>query len=161
MKRAQFPARGSIVTRRLVPVSPPARAAGESDASYAERSAWCSALADVEVDVALLGDLEVIALNHKYTLWGVNEERRRRDLEAAGQPLTAMTLQGMSELRALQRETVSLAVRAVRGVDVGGLASEDATGGSLTDLLADAGILADVATLARDAQAPRPSQMER
>lgn len=160
MKRAKFPAPGSVVTRRpfIVPSAP---AEGESTAAFERRRAWCEALAHVEVDVRLLRDDPVNELRQAFVVWSVAEEKRKADLEAAGQHVPVLTPEGRAEVRELQRRTIRETIVAVRGVDVGEVESDALTGDDLINLLADAGLLADIATVGRDAQTPTPQQLER
>lgn len=159
MKRARFPARGSVVTRPLAPA--PTRGETESNEAWAARVALVEALSGVEVDVVLLGRAELVDLSHRFAVWGATEERRKRDAEAAGQPITVLSSEGTAELRALQRAIVTTQVRGVRGLTVGDQDSEGLSSDALADLIDAAGLLADVANLARAAQSPTPVQMER
>lgn len=169
-KRAVFPGRGSVVTRKLVD-GPVVREEGEDADSYKRRAALCAALEGVEVDVILLGRDEGVALSYRLQVILAADERRKAEAMSAGAPVpSAYALETARELREYHRIVIAggdlegtripAGVREVRGLDVGGVSSEGVSGAELARLLDEAGLLADVSRIVRAAQSPTPRQVE-
>lgn len=158
-KRARFPARGSVVTRAY-PVEKVTQIEGETDADFATRKAWADALADVDCDIVLLSREDVLALKHRRTAWAVAEEKRKADLEKAGERVPVMTVEGAREYRALAHDIVVKTIRQVRGIDLGAQAVEDLAGDALANALADINLIGDFASLGLGAQDPTPEQLD-
>jgi hypothetical protein len=161
MRRARFPARGSIVTRRLVEAVPAAPAENEDAAAFARRRAQCEALEDVEIDIMLASDQVMTEIRHGYTIWQAQEQRRLGELERQGAAPPSISMEGLEAIKALHEQCVRRLVVCVRGLDFGEVASERMDVERLIACLRDERLLADVATVARDAQSPTPTQLER
>ena len=158
-KRARFPARGSIVTRKY-PVDEIKRGDDESDEDFATRQAWVDAMACAEIGVKLLSRDQIIELRHAKTVWAVAEEKRKAEAEAKGERVLAFTAEGALGLREWCRRVVVATIHSLKNIDFGETPSEEMTGERLADAIDGIGLLADFAKIGLDAQDPTPQQLE-
>jgi hypothetical protein len=159
-RKLKFPALGSIVHRNAVPE--PKRLDNEPDEIWKKRLATYELYKDVELDIELVDRDTVIEWSNRYDLILSAEDARKLKLERDGHTVPmGFTLECARELKAYQRDVVRRAVKAIRPVDVGDIDLETvADPDQRTSLIEQAGLLADAAREAREAQQPSPTQSE-